>query len=353
MDIGVPKEVKNGEGRVALVPEDVGKIIDAGHHVFVERNAGLASGFNDEQYCDAGASIKDSVYDCPMIVRVKKPPLDTLNDNHIVMAYLHVEKGQDPALLKKMLEMAVTGYAYEEMRDFEGSRNVNLGFEAGLVGMYEAIRIWGGLLDVNDKDSVFQKLPPIQNVALEEAYLCLDGLNSKANISIVLMGNGCVSSGVQKVLRRANIKPVVLDRNETLSIEDYLPTTDMLVNATLWSPEDPQIVKQSMLKMMKRTALICDISCDMNGAIQTCIPTTWVDPTYLVDGITHFCVDNLPSAIPRESSIRLSKMILPHVLKVADGKILETGLMTYRGDFKYGKTAPGGGDVSYPRVIPS
>jgi alanine dehydrogenase len=90
-----------------------------------------------------------------------------------------------------------------------------------------------------------------------------------------------------------------------------------------------------MLKLMKKTAVIVDISCDENGAVESCIPTTWQKPTYVFNGITHFCVDNLPSAIPRDSSIHLSSMIIEHVLKVANGKELETGLMTKNGIFEY------------------
>ena len=92
-----------------------------------------------------------------------------------------------------------------------------------------------------------------------------------------------------------------------------------------------------MLKLMKKTAVIVDISCDTNGGIETCIPTTWENPTYSVEGITHFCVDNLPSAIPRDASVHLSEMVIPHVIKVANGEGYSNGLMTKNGIFEYAK----------------
>ena len=92
-----------------------------------------------------------------------------------------------------------------------------------------------------------------------------------------------------------------------------------------------------MLKLMKKTAVIVDISCDQNGGIETCIPTSWEKPTYIVDGITHYCVDNLPSAIPRDASIHLSKMIIPHVIKVASRENYSNGLMTKNGIFEYSR----------------
>ncbi len=118
-------------------------------------------------------------------------------------------------------------------------------------------------------------------------------------------------------------------------MERYLPKADIIVNAVDWYPDEPRIITKNMLKLMKKTAIIVDISCDENGAVESCIPTTWQKPAYVFDGITHFCVDNLPSAVPRDASAHLSSMIIPHVLKVANGEDLNTGLMTKNGIFEY------------------
>jgi len=167
------------------------------------------------------------------------------------------------------------------------------------------------------------------------AYSYLSKIRVKRKINISIMGNGNASRGAQKVLGEIGIKPHMFGRTKTYHMENYLPEIDILINTVLWLPKDPHIITKEILKLMKKTALIVDISCDENGAVQTCIPTSWDNPTYKVSGITHFCVDNLPSAIPKASSKHLSSMILPFVLKVANGVELKKGLMTKNGVFKF------------------
>jgi hypothetical protein len=245
------------------------------------------------------------------------------------MGYLHVEKRQNPVLLRKLLKEKTRAYAYEEMRNSRNNKRlVNLGYEAGVVGMYEGLREYGG---------PFKHLPSIKEVGQKEAFKALSELISikKPKLNITIMGNGRVSAGVQDVLKIAKIRPKILSRKQTQHIIKYLPDIDILVNAVVWYPTEPRILKKDMLKLMKRSALIDDITCDKNGSIETCVPTSWTNPTYKVHGVKHLCIDNLPSAIPREASIHLSKMILPYVLTVANGDDLRKGLMTKSGVFEY------------------
>ncbi|MBW2980923.1 hypothetical protein KY360_05900 [Candidatus Woesearchaeota archaeon] len=337
MKIGIPKETKRNEFRVALVPEDVRRLVEFGHDVVVEKDAGKGAGFSNREYKKAGAKLSDYVYDCSMVVRVKEPPLDTIKEGQTIMAYLHVEKDQNPPLLNTLLDKTVTSYAYEEIRDNFGERLVNLGFEAGVVGMYEGLRLHGNLLKKDGQKNIFRWLPPIKKSGKEKAYRYLSRLNLERKPNIAIMGNGRVSAGVQEVLKQANIKATILWRDKTPFIEQYLSDVDILINAVVWYPTDPNIVRRSMLKLMKKTSVIADISCDKNGAVETCFPTTWENPAYEEEGITHMCIDNLPSAIPREASIHLSTMILPYVLSVANGERLKTGLMTMGGLFEYQK----------------
>jgi len=252
------------------------------------------------------------------------------------MAYLHVEKGQNAKLLAKLKKKKVLSYAFEEIRNGNGKRLINLGFEAGIVGTAEGLRILGRIFEKNNRPNPFKQLKHVREYgSREQIYSEIAKLDTKNAINIVIMGKGCVSRGVQDLLGRANTNLSVLWKNETANIEKYLPDVDILVNAVDWYPEEPCIIKKSMLKLLKRTALILDISCDKNGAIQTCIPTTWKNPVYEMEGITHFCVSNLPSAIPRDSSVRLSSMILRRVMKVANGEELNTGMMTKNGKFVY------------------
>lgn len=335
MKIGIPKETKSNEFRVALIPSDVKRLVEFGHEVFVENDAGKGCRFSNAEYKRAGAKIKNSVYNCPMIVRVKEPLLDTIKEGQIIMGYLHVEKDQNPELLNKLLEKNATSYAYEEIKDNSGDRLVNLGFEAGVVGMYEGLRLYGKALKTNGQKNIFKSIPPIKKYGKEKSYKYLSRLKIKANPTIAIMGNGRVSAGVQEVLKQAGIKANILWRDRTPFIEDYLPEIDILINAVVWYPTDPSIVKRNMLKAMKKTSVIVDISCDKGGAVETCIPTTWDKPVYEEEGIAHMCIDNLPSAIPREASTHLSTMILPYVLSVANKEKFRAGLMTKDGIFEY------------------
>ncbi len=336
MEIGIPKETRRNESRVSLVPGDVAELVRAGHNVRVQQDAGLASGFPDGAYEQAGAHIGSALHECDLVVAVKGPALDLLRRGATIMAYLHVEKGQNTDLLLQLLERRVVSYAYEEIKDENGERLVNLGLEAGIVGIVEGLRILGGLLDSANGRNPFKRLIPARGYgSMKRIYSEVAELGPIDDVNVVIMGRGCVSGGVQALLRQTNITPQVLWRNETVNIEQYLPDVDILVNSVDWYPEEPHIVKKTALRLMQRTALVVDISCDTNGAVESCTPTTWDDPVYTIEGITHFCVSNLPSAIPRDSSIHLSEMILPHVMKVANGRELDTGMMTRNGRLVY------------------
>ncbi len=342
MEIGIPKETPRSESRVSLVPRDVEKLVHAGHDVQVQEDAGIASGFPSSAYEQAGATISSAFHHCDLVVGVKEPPLSMLKRGATIMAYLHVEKRQNSNLLRKLKEGRFLSYAYEEIRDENAERLINLGFEAGIVGIVEGLRILGTMLENAKGHNPFKRLIPVTRYGSEKSiYSAVAKLDPINDIKVVIMGRGRVSRGVQDLLRHINVRPTVLWRKETAHIETYLPDADILVNSVDWYPDEPHILAKSALRSLKRTALILDISCDKNGAIETCTPTTWDDPVYEVEGITHFCVSNLPSAIPRDSSVHLSSMILPHVMKVADGEELSTGMMTIEGQFVYHRQAMG------------
>lgn len=338
MIIGISKETKKNELRVALTPEHVAQLVKAGHKVVIEKDAGKGCDFPDSDYEKAGAQIEDSVYNSEMIVKVKEPQLNTIRKSQIIMGYLHIEKGQNMPLLNKLLSRNVTSYAYEQIRDKKENRLVNLGVEAGIVGMYEGLRLYGKVLENNNIENKLKFLKPIQEYpSVEKIFTMLSKSKIENGVTVYIFGKGMVSKGAQQILKYSSIKPNILYRNQTAKIEQYLPKADIIVNAIDWYPNEPHIIKKSMLKLMKKTAVIVDISCDLGGGIETCIPTTWEEPIYSVEGITHFCVDNLPSAIPRDASIHLSEMIIPHVLKVANGEDYQNGLMTKNGIFEYAK----------------
>ncbi len=204
------------------------------------------------------------------------------------------------------------------------------------MGIVEGLRILGIMLEDARGRNPFKRLIPVANYGSKKRiYAAVAELGPVDETNVVIMGRGRVSRGVQDLLGQTNIRPTVLWRKETANIERYLPDADILVNSVDWYPGDPHIVTRRALRSLKPTVLILDISCDKNGAVETCTPTTWDDPVYEIDGVVHFCVGNLPSAIPRESSVHLSSMILPHVMAAADGEELSTGMMTRDGEFVY------------------
>jgi alanine dehydrogenase len=353
MIIGIPKETKPGEVRVALTPAHAGRLAQAGHRVRIERGAGAGCRFSDDEYAQAGAEIAHSVLDSDMIVRVKAPPADSIRKFQIIMGYLHVEKGQNPRLLNALLDTHATSYAYEEIRDRDGERLVNLGYEAGIVGMYEGLRIYGQVLERHGLENRFRALKPVREFFFSEEEILdfVDHSGLADGVTAYILGKGRVSRGAQQVLKHTPIKPKVLYRKQTANMSRYLSWADIIVNAVDWYPGEPTIITKDMLRKMKRTAVIVDISCDTNGSIESCIATSWDDPTYTFNGITHFCVDNLPSAIPRDSSVHLSEMIIEHVLTVASGEDLPTGLMTRDGVFEHAVMT--GAAAAVPRAAPT
>jgi hypothetical protein len=239
-------------------------------------------------------------------------------------------------LLNTLLDKHVTSYAYEEIRDEKRERLVNLGHEAGIVGMYEGLRIHGQVLKNYGLMNRFRALKPVRQFFSEQEILSfVEKAGLADGVRVYILGKGRVSGGAQKVLQHTPIQPNVLYRKETADMSPYLSGADIIVNAVDWYPHEPRIIHKDMLRRMKRTAVIVDISCDTNGAVESCVPTSWDDPTYTFNGITHFCVDNLPSAIPGDSSTHLSEMIFEHVLKAASEEELPTGLMTKDGVFEY------------------
>lgn len=334
MDIAIPKETRMLENRVSLIPEHVSVLLKARHRVCVQHSAGVASGHPDEEYQAIGAVIKKNVYDCNLIVAVSAPPPGVMRKHQTLMAYLHVQKGQNPELLRWLLRKRVVAYAYEEIRDHRWVRVVNLGFEAGIVATYEALRIFGVLLAKRAQRNPFVALRPVWTIGTVESICSLlSRLCIGKECRIAIMGKGCVSRGVQHALAQANISPFVLYRDKTSNMRRYLPYLDILVNAVDWYPWEPHIIRRRDLSLMKRSAFIIDVSCDQRGAIESCIPQTWDKPTYECEGITHFAVVNLPSVIAGDASAKLSSMILPHVMRVASGEVLPSGLMTSDGEF--------------------
>ncbi|MBT3298334.1 hypothetical protein HN385_05390 [archaeon] len=356
MKIGVIKETKVKEHRVVLIPEDVKKLIEAGHEVYIENNAGLEAGFNNEDYQEAGAIIvsTEEVYNMTMLCRVKEPPISSLKEDQILVGYLHVEKNQNPELLNALLEKNVTAYAMEEFRSQKNPniRLIGLGFEAGVVGMFEGLRTYGKMLEEKELENPFHKVKSMWEYPNKtEAYLAIRRINpKKIKFKVAIAGYGKVSKGAQEVLAQVSCPPLILREEDTYRakimgndfayIWKHLPEIDIFVNAIVWKPGQERILTNEDLEKMTNDSLIIDVSCDAGGGIQSCRPTSWENPTYDVNTsnkkkIKFYCVDNLPSAMAHDVSISLSRMAVKQILKIANGEEVTSGLMTKEGKFVY------------------
>ncbi|MDY0168416.1 MAG: alanine dehydrogenase [Thermoguttaceae bacterium] len=324
MIIGVPKEIKDGELRVALTPVGAETLVAHGHSVLVETCAGLAAGMTDDEYRQAGASILDTMQDvyrqAEMILKVKEilpPEYSLLREDHVLFTYIH--SAIRPEETQVLLDRKVVGIAYENVtpdgRDFPLLTPMSeIAGEVGmLMGAYHLFAVQGG------------------------SGLLLSGAPGVEPAKVAILGAGHVGLGAARyalgmgadvtlldidLARLRTVRQEVFPGVKTLycvraNVERVLRESDVLVNAVKWSP-GLTLVSRDMLKLMKRTALIVDIDCEPNGAVETCRFSTHADPIYEVDGIRHLCVPNLPSAVARTASLSLCNATLPYTLELAE-----------------------------------
>jgi alanine dehydrogenase len=329
--IGVPKEIKAQEYRVALTPPGVEALVARGHEVLVETGAGVGSGISDGDYRESGAAIlpdAGAVYrQGEMIVKVKelfRVEWERLREGQLVLAYLHT--ANNPEETQALLDRKVVGLAYEDVKMDDGQTPLlavmsEIAGEVGLImGGYHLFTTGGG------------------------PGLLLGGAVGAEPARVAILGAGRVGLGAARAAIGLGADVTILDVNmdqlrevrekifpqaKTLfstgaNVRAILPEVDLLINAVKWPPKaKTHIVTREMLKLMKREALIVDISCDPAGAIETCVPASLEAPIYEVDGIRHYCVANLPSAVARTASSVLSNAILPYVIDIADKGWLE------------------------------
>jgi alanine dehydrogenase len=324
MRIGVAREIKPQEGRVALLPEQVQALVAAGHEVAVERGAGALSGAGDAAYEAAGARLLASPDElwgaCDLIAKVKEilpPEYPLLEGRHVVFTNLHTALNR--GLTDKLLEVGLTGLSAEEMHRY-GTPNSPL---AGEVGAFEGLRLCFAPHGGSGRHFV--------------------GHYGSAPVTAVVVGLGGAGLGAARVLCRLGCRVIGLDQDagaryraelalaheglETAAI-DALPGLfgdfDLLVNCVRWDKaRRDHLIARADLAKLKPTAVLCDISCDEAGAIETSRPTSWETPTYREDGILHFAVDNIPGAVPVAASAGYGRAILPFLLAIGEHGVLE------------------------------
>ncbi len=323
MVIGVPREVRDFEGRIALTPDAVAALAEAGNRVLIEQGAGSLSGFSDRQYQQAGAEIMpDAVAlygEARLIVKVKEPQrseLPLLRSDHLLFCYLHL--AADLKLMEVLCQIGLTAIAFETVE------------VDGHLPLLTPMSVIAGKLSVQIGTRLLHQ--PEQGKGV-----LLGGLEGVDPGHVVVMGGGAAGTAAISVAAGLGARVTVLERSEErirqlqsefpgvtglLSTPEQIATqviaADLLVGAVLVKGDRaPKLVSREMVEAMEPGSVVVDISVDQGGCIETIHPTNYQNPTYQVGGVTHFAVTNMPGAVPKTSSQALSAAILPWVSRLA------------------------------------
>lgn len=355
MIIGIPKEIKNNEYRVSSIPSGVEELVKRGHQVYVEYGAGDGSGFSDEEYEKSGAIMADCdfLWDKSQIIyKVKEilpPEYKYLREDLVIFTYLHSNAHLEMTI--ELLKNKVVGIAYEDIEDENGKFPLlsPMSELAGKGGFLAALNysqtINGG------KGILFNRISGVE-IPIVTIIGCGNSGLGAAEIAANLGNNVRIIDINKEIMDKAkavlpqNVEFLYSNRTNLLKC---IKESDVLINCILWNKtRKDHLVYKEDLKMMKKGAMIIDVSCDDGGAIETCYSTTHDDPIYYEEGIMHYCVDNIPSAFANTASIGLSNSTLPYILQIADkgydkalkeNKLLLKGLSCYKGKLTLEETA--------------
>ena len=327
MRIGVPRETKTLEGRVALVPAAAGDLVNRGHEVWIERDAGVKSGFSDEHYTRLGVRIAAdaaALYEKgELIVKVKEPiegDLALLRKDHLLFCYLHL--APLPELTRRLLDIGLTGIAFEtvELEDGDLPLLAPMSVIAGKIGVQVGTHFLhqpkGG------KGKLLGGLP-----STERGKVVVFGAGKAGGASAALAAAGG-SNVVVFEKRQDRMDEMMRLGNNVTALYPYedlvaqeVASADLVIGAVLVTGAvAPHVVTRQMMESMEDGSVLVDISIDQGGCFETSRPTTWKEPTYVEEGVTHFCVTNMPGAVPQTSSQAICAAILPWVNKLASGE---------------------------------
>jgi alanine dehydrogenase len=355
MKVGVPTEIKADEYRVALTPAGARELAIAGHEVLVQTDAGEGSAIVDADYEAQGARIlpdADALFaEAELIVKVKEPQLEEvrlLRSDHVLFTYLHL--APDPELTRALTESGATCIAYETVEDARGRLPL-------LAPMSEV----AGKIATQAGAFMLEK-------PLGGRGVLLGGVPGVPAATVVVIGGGVVGMNAAFIAIGMEADVFVLDRNvdrlreldiafqgrastvfsSTLAIEELLPRADLVVGAVLiHGARAPYVIHREQLALMKQRAVLVDVSIDQGGCFETSRPTTHSNPTYEVDGITHYCVTNMPGAVPITATYALTNATLPYVTALADHGV--RGAITADPGLRMGVNVVAG-HVTHPAV---
>ena len=348
MVVGVPKEIKNNESRVSLIPFGVQELVKSGHRVLIENNAGLGSGFTNEMYIKSGAEIintPDEIFSkSDLIVKVKEPQeseFSLIKENQIIFTYFHF--AADKNLLDAMQKSGATCIAYETVQDNDGKLPL-------LIPMSE---VAGRLSIINGSKCLESNMGGKGKL--------ISGVSGVEPANVMILGGGIVGSNAAKLASGLGANVYILDINhENLRylddimpsnvhsiysnkyvLNELLPKIDLLIGAVLVvGAKAPKLIDRNDLKIMQNGSVVVDVSVDQGGCIETTRPTTHESPTFEEEGIMHYCVANMPGAVPFTSTIALCNATFEYVKFLSNeglkslksNQALLKGLNTYQGN---------------------
>ncbi len=356
MKIGVPIEIKNNENRVGMTPSGVFELVKRRHAVFVQKNAGFNSGFLDEDYIKAGATILDAIEEvyakADMIVKVKEPiekEYHLIKEDQVVFTYFHFASSEQ--LTKAMLKSKAICIAYETVEDNDGALPL-------LIPMSEV----AGRMSIQQGAKYLEK--PIKGRGI-----LLGGIPGVPPAKVLILGAGIVGYQAAKMAAGLGAHVVIMDINmkqlryvsdsmpnnvisefsSEYNIRKHIVDADLIIGGVLIKgAKAPKLITKDMLKEMRNGTVIVDVAVDQGGCFETTKPTTHEDPTYIIDGVVHYCVANMPGAVPYTSTMGLTNVTLPYVIKLAndgwekacgDNKALAKGLNIIKGKIVYKEIA--------------
>ncbi len=352
MIIGVPIEIKNNENRVSLTPGGALELIKQGHEVYVQENAGLNSGFTNETYEEVGAKILPSieaVYDkAEMIMKVKEPiepEYDLIKEGQLVFTYFHFASYEP--LTEAMIKSKAVCLAYETVEKTDRS-----------------LPLLTPMSEVAGRMATQQGAKYLEKPIMGKGVL-LGGVPGVSPGQVMVLGGGIVGTHAAKMAAGLGAQVTILDVNmdrmrylndvmpanvitrysNEVNIRELLPRMDLIIGAVLIpGAKAPKLITRDMLKDMQPGTVLVDVAVDQGGCIETCNPTTHENPTFIIDDIVHYCVANMPGAVPYTSTIALTNATLPYALQLAnkgwkrackENKELEKGLNIIKGDVVY------------------
>ena len=352
MIIGVPKEIKNNENRVALTPAGAKELIKRGHQVYVQQSAGLGSGFSDQDYSAVGASLLPSIeatYQiAEMIMKVKEPiesEYKLIKPNQLLFTYFHFASYEP--LTKAMVASKAICLAYETVE--KADRSLPL-----LIPMSEV----AGRMAIQKGANYLEK-------PLGGRGILLGGVPGVLPAKVLILGGGIVGTQAAWMAAGLGADVIIMDlslprmryladvmpanvktmMSNEFNIREQIKQADLIIGAVLIpGAKAPHLITKEMLKDMKKGAVVVDVAVDQGGCIETCKPTTHENPTYVIDDVVHYCVANMPGAVPYTSTLALTNATLPYAIQLADkgwkkaaqeNADLVPGLNVIQGDIVY------------------